>query len=192
MYSFIEDDYLYVNDGYIEYCVCINPPHNIEYQDNILYMPQIHSIIESYNDVQQAVLDNHNEIKANLDKLTNILKNIPELDICELPADSDYIDDKILIDQDAYICYPGNKVIFIDNGYILIIPCATHYLLDLELLGDDPLAFNNWYSLRKKANCTQGKFNKHLFVSLIRQYVNEHLSKLFNLFKLNSTKSSRK
>lgn len=197
----VDGNIILINEE-INYSIMTTKPYFISYKGSILRIPFVSNIIESSNDYRQTILDNREEIKTYLLELSNLCDNLPNLILCKLPTYADFNinrDGKISFDY-GYFCYYDPELN--DDTGIMFYPTNNDYYLTiyyygygssiyLRKLSKENNELNNYYQIGGKIIITDQEYNAELFAETIKSYVNNHLSKLLNLYVNTNTKSAR-
>lgn len=174
-----------VNDEEITYIIDRSGTHYVEYNNNILHIPFVINFMKTCNN--NVIVDNHEDIKRCLFNLDDLINNLPNLVLCNLPTWSDFDYDSILLNNGDNLYYGINCISFYpaDESYSLDI---DYHNITLIKIAEDEC--DNIFKIDDKIVVINTTFDPELFAESIRTYVDQYLVRLLNLFKVN-TKSAR-
>jgi len=193
----IADNCVYVSDEEIKYMLFNMKPYLIYYENSKVHIPFVSSIAESSDDIRSTILDNHEEIKRYLYNLRDICNKLPDLVLCKLPERDDYgIHNNITLNNGDRICRNGICTDYypVEGGYVLRIYVKwirKGITLSKTIEKGNGKTSNINYFIENKVIETEQEFDAELFAESIRNYINDHLSILLNLYTTNNTKSAK-
>lgn len=205
----IEENSILVKDNEVKYIIGLREPHHLIYGMGNMYIPFINNIF-SQDDPTQArvgVIENldycanrhihdivmkyHDEIKKYLFKMDEIHDNLPNLVLCSSPGE-EYGKKFMLNNGDCIECFLNRiRYKFIDEKFNFCIDLEedNNYIYFYEFNRDNE--YGHWFTFTNKVVFTNEPFDAEMFGKAIREYIDQYLICLIDLFKFNGTKSAR-
>lgn len=186
----IKENSIRVKDNEVKYIIGLREPHHLVYGMGSMYIPFIDNIFSQDSDIHDILMKYRDKIKKYLFKMDEIYDNLPNLVLCSPPGEE--YGKKFTLNNGDCIEYIGSiRYKFLNEtfGFHIDSDIDNNYIYFHEFERDDQRY--HWFTFTNKVVFTNEPFDAEMFGMAIREYIDQYLICLIDLFKFNGTKSAR-